>query len=100
MFRHWLDRPQNKIKNIRSTLHEWGQSLDWEDIFVFIHITLAFLFVVWGLEIILPWSIWRILIGLYLFLWVGIDLVKQLWGRGIYFLSGDIPEVDIVEEEE
>lgn len=60
-----------------------------EDLFLFIHITIAFILIVVGIEILLPWTVWPLLLGVYLALWVGIDLYKQLWGRGLYILQDE-----------
>lgn len=88
MFKHWVDRSSDtKTRGIRESLRKLGEQVDWEDVFVFCHLTLAFVFIVWGLEIVLPWSIWRIGVGIYLYVGVGHDLGKLLWSKGFYLLK-------------
>lgn len=81
MFRHPIDR-----------LSKAEPSSDFkEDVLVILHITIAFIFIVVGLEILLPWTLWPLAVGIYLALWVGVDLYKQLWGKGLYILNDEDP---------
>lgn len=95
MFQHYLDRSSDKEpQGWRGKLRALGERVDWEDVYVFVHLTLAAMFIIWGLEIIFPWSIWRVLVGLYIGVWVGFDLIKELWGKGIYLLIEEEPSPD------
>lgn len=55
----------------------------------FVHLTIGFGLLTWGLEAALPFSVWRIGLGLYLLLWFGWEPLYTIGRMGAY-LVGDI----------
>jgi hypothetical protein len=66
----------------------WGIRKIWRHLYtnkreigIFLHITLGVGFIIWGIEL-LSW--WRILIGIYVLLWVGVTFLYHLFRIGLY----------------
>jgi hypothetical protein len=52
-----------------------------KEILIFCHISLGAFLVIWGVEI---FSLWRILLGIYILLWVGVPFLVHLFKVGLY----------------
>lgn len=55
-----------------------------KEILIFLHVTLIFFFLGWGLEQILPITVWRLVVVLYLLAWSGFVYTWNLFKIGIY----------------
>ena len=53
----------------------------------FLHITAAWAFVAWGLEAALPFPVWQLCLGAYLFFLVGWEMLYTLARFGLYLLA-------------
>ena len=52
----------------------------------FVHITAGAALVTWGLEALLPWTVWRLCFGVYVLYWVGLQYLASIGLAGAYVL--------------
>lgn len=71
MFHHHLDRPSFAGSGSSSYLP-------------LVHITAGWTLTAWGLEALLPWTVWPLCLGLYVLAWVGWRYLLFCFKWGVY----------------